>query len=297
MTLKLIHKLKQRGYKHNQIINHIKDIPFSERDEALRRKTKTPKSDKLVFVTQYTDDINRIKGIFRKHWTLIKNNTMLNQIFPSPPVIAYKANPSRKKLVRAKLKPLNQTDSNQTPNMNNSQDESQPITESNYPFSLFTHTTQNYRNPIKRCNHKCNNCKKMITNSFAYSTTKATKTPITQPPMNQYYNCKSRNVVYLITCNHKKCGAQYVGYTMRKLRERLIEHRTTNESPVGRHCLAQNHFDTLTIQILTQAPANETNPELWLKQQEYHWICKLGTLTKFNPKGLNKLIYDPTTRT
>ena len=31
----------------------------------------------------------------------------------------------------------------------------------------------------------------------------------------------------------------------------------------------------------TQAPPNEPNPELWLKQQEYYWICKLGTLTKF----------------
>ena len=47
----------------------------------------------------------------------------------------------------------------------------------------------------------------------------------------------------------------------------------------------------------TQATTSETNPELWLKQQEYYWICKLGTLTKFNAKGLKKLICDPTIRT
>ena len=29
---------------------------------------------------------------------------------------------------------------------------------------------------------------------------------------------------------------------------------------------AREHLNKLTIQILTQAPANETNPELWLKQ-------------------------------
>ena len=52
---------------------------------------------------------------------------------------------------------------------------------------------------------------------------------------------------------------------MRQLRERFIEHEITYESPVGRHCLAYDHFNNLTIQILTQAPAN---PELWLKQQE-----------------------------
>ena len=72
MTYKLVHKLKQRGYKHNEIINHIKDIPFSERKETLTRKQKPKQTDKLIFVTQHTDDIHRIKRIFKKHWTLIK---------------------------------------------------------------------------------------------------------------------------------------------------------------------------------------------------------------------------------
>ena len=84
MTLKLIHKLKHRGYKHNQIVSHIKDISFSDRKEALTRKVKTKQPEKLIFATQYSDDINR-KRILKKHWTLIKNNALLNQIYPSPP--------------------------------------------------------------------------------------------------------------------------------------------------------------------------------------------------------------------
>ena len=44
---------------------------------------------------------NRIKRIFKKHWTLIKNNTLLNHIFASLPVIAYKANPSLTFLISA----------------------------------------------------------------------------------------------------------------------------------------------------------------------------------------------------
>ena len=86
MTLQLIHKL--RGYKHDQIISHVRDIPFSDR-KALTRKVRTKQSSKLIFATHYSDDINRIKRIFKKHWTLIKNSTLLNHIFPSPPVIAY----------------------------------------------------------------------------------------------------------------------------------------------------------------------------------------------------------------
>ena len=138
MTLKLIHKLKQRGYKPNQVIRHIKNIPFNERKEALKRKVKIKQPDKLIFATQYSDDINRIKRIFKKHWKLIKNNTLLNQIFPAPPVIAYKANPSlKKKLVRARLKPLDQTNPNLTPNTNGTQDENQQLIEPNYPFTFL----------------------------------------------------------------------------------------------------------------------------------------------------------------
>ena len=77
MTCKLIQKLKQRGYKQNQIVDHIQHIKFTGRKEALTRKNKPKQTDKLVFITQYTDDIHRIKRIFNKHWKLIKNNQYL----------------------------------------------------------------------------------------------------------------------------------------------------------------------------------------------------------------------------
>ena len=98
------------------------------------------------------------------------------------------------------------------------------INELNYSFNLFKHTA---RNPIKICHNNCNNCKKMETKSFAYSTRKGTKTPITLQT--------NTTIVNQETCisKYQNCGAQYVGYSMRQLRERFIEHRTTYESPVG----------------------------------------------------------------
>ena len=38
------------------------------------------------------------------------------------------------------------------------------------------------------------------------------------------------------------------------------------------------------IPNLTQVPTNNTNTELWLKRQEYLWICQLGTLNKVSKK-------------
>ena len=105
MTLNLVHRLKHRGYRQNQILKHVQEVKFNQRPESLiKRKQKEPK---LVFTTNYCDDIRRIKCALKKHWKLIEQNETLREIFPQPPVIAFKANPSlRHKLVRAKLKPL-----------------------------------------------------------------------------------------------------------------------------------------------------------------------------------------------
>ena len=161
----------------------------------------------------------------------------------------------------------------------------QPQIEPNYPFSLFQDTSQNFRDPIKRHHNECQICKQLNTKSFVISTARSTKTLIDPLPPQQYYNCHSRNVVYLITCKYKNCGAQYVGYTMRKLHKRLYEHKTTYKSQLQSHCCIHNHLPfKLDVQILTQTPTNEPNPELWLKQKEYYWICKLGTLTKYTQR-------------
>ena len=129
----------------------------------------------------------------------------------------------------------------------------------------------------------------MNTKFFAHSTTRSIKIPINPPPSNSHYNCQITNVVHLITCKETNCGAKYVGYTMRKFRQRLDKHKTNPYSQVQKHCHEHKHWRKLETQIATHTSTN--NIELWLR------ICKLGTLTKLNPKGLNKLIYDPTIRT
>ena len=115
MVFKLKNRLTQRGYKQNQIIEHIKTIQFNQRQQILSKgKTKHP--PKIAFTTLWCDDAKRLKQIIKKHWRLIQNNRTLREIFLEPLIIAYQNNDSlRKKLVRAKLKPIDDTDQmNQT---------------------------------------------------------------------------------------------------------------------------------------------------------------------------------------
>ena len=74
--------------------------------------------------------------------------------------------------------------------------------------------------------------------------------------------------------------------------QRAAEHLSSG--PMINHIKEVNHeYKNIRFQILAQAPNRETNKELWLKRQEYLWICRLGTLSKLSNKGLSKLIYDP----
>ena len=83
--------------------------------------------------------------------------------------------------------------------------------------------------------------------------------------------------------------AQYVVYTTRCFSSRVFEH--LNNGPMINHIKQENHeYKRIRFQILTQAPTNETNKELWLKRQEYLWICRSGTLSKLSNKSLT---YDP----
>jgi hypothetical protein len=71
----------------------------------------------------------------------------------------------------------------------------------------------------------------------------------------------------------QNCGAQYVEYTIKNIYDRLYEHKTSmkaNYEAIVAHTLIMHLPFKLDEQILTQAPSNEPNLELWLKQKEYY---------------------------
>ena len=101
-------KLINRGYKPKLINDIRKTVSHEKRPDYL--KQKPIKNDKypLVFITEYTGHLQSktLKTALTKHWGIIQKNARLNQIFPTPPLIAFKrANNIQDKLVKAKLPP------------------------------------------------------------------------------------------------------------------------------------------------------------------------------------------------
>ena len=98
------------------------------------------------------------------------------------------------------------------------------------------------------------------------------------------FNCKSKNVVYLLTCS--KCGLQYVGQSGNTFNERFRAHLTDIKQgnvikPISRHFTSTNHTaDDVLATILMQTTGN-INIRL---RTEETWIHKLKTRS---PQGLN----------
>ena len=69
--------------------------------------------------------------------------------------------------------------------------------------------------PTKRCYHACVICLLFETRCFAESITLKHKFPISLPHPKQFFNCRIKNVIYLVKCTTPGCRAQYVGNTTR----------------------------------------------------------------------------------
>ena len=169
------------------------------------------------------------------------NNTLLveprnRDIFPEPPMLAYRRPPNLRDLItRARVRqPL----TSKPPGFSNCADPNCALHEFNNPGSTFTSTV-----------------------------TKVTY-PITQP-----LNCDDHNIIYLITC--KQCNQQYVGETGRKHKDRSIEHikgiqdRIAKETPVKLHFKRENHhLEDFSIQVIERCSIEDTD---YRRAREREW--------------------------
>ena len=104
-------------------------------------------------------------------------------------------------------------------------------------------------------------------------------------------SCRSSNLIYCITCT--RCGAQYVGQTSLRLKDRFVHHFYTVEKPdltkvVGRHFAAPDHRELadMSISVLEFIKKAPKSPAAGIIRDrvERKWMNLLRTLA---PQGLN----------
>jgi len=117
-------------------------------------------------------------------------------------------------------------------------------------------------------------------------------------------NCKSSNIIYLLTC--RKCKLQYVGETAQMLRERIGKHASSIKHPENENScrLLAEHFSlgfckgaTFSVNIIEKLPGdgryedNQMDPTVTSlrTKKEKNWMLTLRTVY---PYGLNSRVGD-----
>ena len=210
------HELKKmlltRNYRNQSIEAAFEKVKTMSRSEALKKVEKPP-NDRPVFSVLYNPKLPSISRIVRKHWNVMTTmDSNMKEIFPEPPMVAYKQPPNLgKQLIRTKL-PQKQRKSSR-------------IREQKGFF---------------KCSKS--NCRTCIyaepTNEITSSNSKEVKVRIKQK-----IDCETSNVLYRIRC--KKCNMEYVGETGRSVRDRISEHlgyiRNNKDHPTGIHFNSRGH--------------------------------------------------------
>ena len=110
-------------------------------------------------------------------------------------------------------------------------------------------------------------------------------------PTTRHLHCKSKNVIYLVTCN--KCNVQYIGSTSNEFKIRFRNHKSAmitkkNTCEVAVHFNKENHvlsdFDFVIIEQICNVSGSNSLKDCLLTREAY-WSAQFCTL---QPCGLNK---------
>ena len=193
----------------------------------------------------------------RQFWNIVSEDATLGSIFPNPPQICYRKNPSiGSKVVAAAL--------------------------SNTPLTVEAQAAPvdvvNIDKRVKKCSHyQCQVCPNILSKHVIYSTTTHTKYTL-----HQHITCTDSNVVYCLLCS--LCNKMYIGQTSKNLRLRFRHHRAASRDkrnwPLYRHFSSKNHDFNRDHRIIPLERCRKED----LLSVERDWILKLNTVL---PYGLN----------
>ena len=244
--------LISRKYKPKIIDAAIEKAKSIPRWKALERVTKKKSTSRRpVFAVTFDPRLPSLPGIMKKHWrSMVGGDPYLKEVFPLPPLVAYKRPPNIKnKLIRSKI----------------------PTSTNQRPHRIIPGMS------------KCNNCA-ICPFVQTGKSVRATATNFTVD-INRPVNCQSKNIIYCVFCD--KCSVQYVGESERTLQARFSEHKgyvmnTHLNKATGAHFNEKAHkVSDMRVVILEKVFSSDPAVR---KERESHFIKQMNT--KY--KGLNK---------
>ena len=254
---------RAKGYPEALLKECKAKVDLKDRRDLLGPSRKKQDSEeKLFLITTFRPNGNPVGDILQKNWPLLGTSKTTKKFFDSKVTRGYKRPKNiRDYLVKSKTR-------------YNLEPKKGPV------------RTTKEKNRCRKWN--CKYCKILKKDGSIVSHKSGekfeTKTGVT---------CKSSNIIYCIEC--KECNMQYVGQTLRQMRERIGEHlgyirrkKMKNEVPI--HFNKCDHHGEKDVQVhildfIHSHPRSDRGKKLRLKI-EFNWIHRLKTQS---PWGLNTL--------
>ncbi len=243
--LELKEMLLERDYPESIIdaaIAKAREIP---REDALRKVSRQESNSRPTFVVLYDPRLPSVQQITQRHWrSMVSQDQYLYDVFPSPPLVAYKRQRNVKDaLIRAKIAPPGRTHE------------------------------KRFLPGMKKCG-KCLAC------SYIYER-KAIHMKKFTWKITREVNCESSNVIYLLECTKQYCKSKYIGETERNFRERIFEHigyvrtKKLNQTSGYHFNLPGHSISDMKFSIVEKVKMND---QLYRKEREKYHINKFNTL-------------------
>ena len=252
---KLRSYFQDRYYPNAVIDSAFEKVSQMSQSEALKSSIKH-QTKVIPFTVTYNPSLPNIGKTINRYWDLLKlskDENLRHMHKTYRPIVAFKRPQSLNDyLVSSGLK-------------ENKQDTHSPV--------------------ISCCNRRrCSHCVSIITGSQFSS-------HITGETFNirQDANCKTNNVIYLLTC--KKCKLQYVGQTSQPVSQRMNSHSfdISNYTDPSLSSLVATHFnsDSHCINDFSFMPIDVIDNTFDRLCKETYWIHRFGTV---HPGGMNSKV-------
>ena len=240
--------LKQ-GYDHGCVSRGLERARGVSRADALSRRRRDTQSHRPVLALTYHPHNIPVKNIIVKNFHLVQADDDLKDLFPQPPLVAYRRDVNlRDLLVHSRL-----------------------LSSRGNSLAPGTHP----------CGTPgCHVCRHV-------SSITSIKGPKGEFTVSRHFTCQSTDVIYVVICTlcSDRAFFMYTGETYRTLSERGEEHvrsaRLGYNNQVGNHFQQPGHCpDHLLICVVWQNAGGTARR----KFTEMHFAHKLGT---FRPLGMN----------
>ena len=246
---KLLHRFSRRNYPPHAL-RAIRDIGFHQREGYLQVHGGKRLDRPLPLNTLYYKFAKPLNRLLRDRWKRVYREPFLAQALPTAPFTTFKNHHTVGALLSHKRRKFHSTPT---------QDTLQADRRVPFLFQRFNRPRRKkdlakarqsmveLRTIDRTCgNQRCQVCPRLKHPSYVASTVHQTTHPV-----GTNITCRTSGVVYCLTC--RRCSKQYVGETVKCMRERLARHKTsfrTAPMTLYSHFKRYHHIDFLDVNII-----------------------------------------------